>query len=179
MKRITLILMALMMLIIGACFHESVLEVRNNSSAEAWVSVENGPEYHIPAKGSSTLSYPSPRTMLIHYHGHHILPGQIFIDMNVAGGNYMSLEPNCGALRLQNSSDRDIGEIRVSPAGQNTWGENVLQTDLEAHEDFHIRLSPGFYDLRIKDRHGNIFYISAQEIVLDLTRTYLFSGINP
>jgi hypothetical protein len=177
MRKITMSLMALMILFIGACFHESELVIKNNSTADAWIRVEYGKERYIPPQRSITLSYPSPRTLNIEYQGYHILPGNILLDMNVAGGNHLSLQPNCGAVRIYNSSERVIRDIRVSIAGQNAWGENVLDMDLPPSQYHYISLSPGYYDLKMIDHHFNYYYVSAYHIRNDFTGYYSFSGL--
>lgn len=170
-------LMALMMLFIGACFHESELVIKNNSTGEAWVEVNGRDLYAIRPLGSTRLSYPSPRTLQIIYWGHHILPGEIAVDMNVSGGNHLSLQPNCGALRVHNSSNKEMRELRFSPAGQNNWSVNLLTTFLTTGDFVFISRTAGYYDIRIRDQHNNYFYVSAQHIELDKTKNFIFSGL--
>lgn len=178
MRTISMSLLALMMLFIGACFHEFEVIIKNNSAAEAWVEVNGKDQYAIRPGGSTRLTYPSPRTLDIRYWGHHILPGTIALDMNLAGGDHLSLEPNCGAIRFHNSSSLEMRELRLSPAGQNNWSVNLLPTFLSTGDHIHISRTSGSYDVKIRDQHNNYFYASSRTVNMDETTNYIFTGLN-
>jgi len=167
-----------MMLFVSACFHESEVIIKNNSAGEAWVEINNKDLYAIRPMGSTRLNYPSPGTIDIRYWGHHILPGTLVLDMNSSGGDHLTLQPNCGALRVHNSSTLEMRELRFSPAGQNNWSVNLLTTFLNTGDFVFISRPPGYYDLRIRDHHNNYYYVSAQHIELDKTRGFIYTGVN-
>lgn len=176
MYKVLITILALIMLFIGACFHDSELMVKNSSNAEAWFTIEGGQVRYLPAQGSTSVQYPSPRTLVIEYAGYHILSGSIMMDMNLSDGGYLSLEPSCGALKFYNSSGSDIRELRISPSSQNNWSHNLLQYYLPKHSSEIISLKSGFYDLKIRDSSNCYHYVSAQEILLDTTKSYVFTG---
>ena len=172
-----IVILALMMLVISACFSDQELVVRNNSTADAWVRLNNGSERYIQPQSTTSYNISSPQTANLQYHGRHILPGNILVDMEVTGSQYLTLEPNCGALRLHNASDKQITSFKVTQAGNNNWSQNLLKRSLYSQEYEFFSLSPGYYDLKIQDRQNNYFYITAQQISIDYTTNHTFSGL--
>ncbi|HQQ67713.1 MAG TPA: hypothetical protein PLX77_02675 [Candidatus Cloacimonadota bacterium] len=170
MYRILTIIMALVMLFIGACFSESELQVTNNSMADAWVRVGTGSERHIPAKQTRSINVSGPYTIALNYRGHHILPGTIYIDLSLGTGQSVSLEPNCGALQIRNISNRNVLAVYLSPAGSGNWGENVLEHSLESNTVQCISLEPDHYDLKLRDQNSNFYYFTGISILLDQDR---------
>lgn len=177
MRSLSIVMLALVMLIISACFQEQELVVRNNSTADAWVRLNNGSERYVLPQSTTSYSISSPQTANLQYHGRHILPGNILVDMEVTGSQYLSLEPNCGALRLHNASDKRISSFKVTQAGNNNWSQNLLKHELSSGEYEFFSLSTGFYDLKIQDQQNNYYYITAQEIRVDYTTNHTFSGL--
>lgn len=177
MRPLSIVMLALMMLVISACFSDQELVVRNNSTADAWVRINNGSERYIQPQSTTSYSISSPQTANLQYHGRHILPGNILVDMEVTGSQYLSLEPNCGALKLHNASDRQITSLKVAQAGNNNWSQNLLKRPLYPQEYEFFSLSAGYYDLKIQDRQNNYFYITAQQISIDYTTNYTFQEL--
>jgi len=156
MRILFLSLLALMMLFIGACFSDAEIIVKNNSTI---------------------LRVSSPRMANLSYSGRHILPGNIQIEVQGMSTQHVSLEPNCGSLRLQNSGPREIRSLQVSEAGNNSWSENLLDSYISTGQYEYFSLSRGFYDLRIRDSHNNYFYMTAIPIDIDHTTSRsFFSG---
>jgi len=169
-------LMALMMLFISACFSDAEIAVKNNSSEEAWVRLDYGSRRYInPGK---TLYLPSSSFQVVNlsYEGVHILAGDIQIELDSSGTRHVSLEANCGSLRLHNSSLREIRSLQIAPAGTNSYSANLLDFFLRTGESDVFRLSPGFYDLRIRDDHNNVYYLTAIPIVLDQRSSRVFTA---
>jgi len=176
MKRLYISILALMMLFISACFSDTELVVRNNSVADAWVKIDNGSERYIRPQSSSSFSISTPQTVNLQYHGLHILPGNIMVDMTASGNQYLSLEPNCGALRLHNASNRQIISLKVTQSGNNNWSQNLLKHTMQPSEYEFFSLNTGFYDHKIQDYHHNYYYITAKQISIDSTTNHVFSG---
>lgn len=176
MKRLYISILALTMLFISACFSDQELIVRNNSAADAWVKIDHGSKRYIRPQSTTSFSISSPQIVNLQYHGHHILPGNIHVDMNVSGNQYLSLEPNCGALRLHNASNMQIASLKVTQSGLYNWSENLLDHTLYPGEYEISSLSTGFYDLKIQDRHNSYYYITAKQISIDSTTNHVFSG---
>ncbi len=147
MRTISMSLLALMMLFIGACFHESEVIIKNNSAAEAWVEV-NGKDQYAFVPGVDPVDLSLAQNAGYQILGTSILPGTIALDMNLAGGDHLSLEPNCGAIRFHNSSSLEMRELRLSPAGQNNWSVNLLPTFLSTGDHIHISRAPGIMTSR-------------------------------
>ncbi|MCB5261804.1 MAG: hypothetical protein LHW64_10720 [Candidatus Cloacimonetes bacterium] len=177
MRTFYIVILALMMLFISACFPDQELVVRNNSTADAWVRLNTGSERYVRPQSSTSFSISSPQMANLQYHGRHILPGNILVDMEVTGSQYLSLEPNCGALRLHNASNLQIFSLRVTQAGNNNWSQNLLKDSLYPQEFDFFSLSPGYYDLKIQDRQNNYYYITAKQISIDSTTNHIFSGL--
>ena len=177
MRTLTIVILALMMLIIGACSQEQELVVRNNSTADAWVRLNNGSERYVRPQSTTSFSINSPQMANLQYHGLHILPGNILVDMEVTGSQYLTLEPNCGALKLLNASSKQIKSLKVTQAGTNNWSQNLLKRALSPQNFEYFSLSPGFYDLKIQDQQNNYFYITAKQISIDITTNHNFSGL--
>lgn len=166
-----------MMLFISACFADQELVVRNNSVADAWARIDNNSERYIRPQSSTSFSISSPQAINLQYHGRHILPGNIHVDMDVTGSQYLSLEPNCGALRLHNGSNRQIVSLKVTKSGNDSWSANLLKRTLYPGDYEFFSLSPGYYDLRIQDQNNNYYYVTAQRIDIDSTTNHIFSGL--
>lgn len=165
-----------MMLIIGACFYDQEIIIKNDSTADAWISTESGSERYIRPQGSIRLAVSSPGIVNLRYWGRHILPGNIMVETEGSGSRHVSLQPNCGALRLHNSGSLEIRALQIAPASTYDWSANLLDRDLRTGEHEFFSLSPGYYDLRIRDRHNNYFYVTALSIKLDITSNHIFSG---
>lgn len=177
MRPLYIVILALIILFIGACTSDQELIVRNNSVADAWVRLDQGSERYVRPQSTTSYNISSPQTVNLQYHGRHILPGNIIIDMNVSGNQNLSLEPNCGSLRLHNASDKQIVSLKVTSSGTYNWSENLLKHSLYPAEFEFFSLSPGFYDLRIQERNNDYYYITAQEISIDKTTNHVFNGI--
>jgi hypothetical protein len=171
-----ILILALIMLVISACFSDLELIVKNNTTADAWVRLDGGYERYIRAQGSISLSVSSPRVVNLQYRGRHLLPGNIYVDMDISGVRHLNLEPNCGALRVHNSAMTDIRSLSISESGTYNWSANLLDHYLSLGEYDFFSLSPGYYDLRIRDQHNNYYYATALHITLDNTRNYTFTG---
>lgn len=170
MYRILTIIMALVMLFISACFTESELEVKNNSMADAWVRVGSGAERHIPAKQTRSISVSGPYTIALNYRGYHILPGTIYVDLSQGAGQSVSLEPNCGALKIRNLTNRRVIAAYLSSAGSGDWGEDILDQALESGTVQSLSAEPGHYDLKLRDQNSNYYYFTGISIILDQDR---------
>ncbi len=177
MKKLLILILALFMLVIGACFSELELIVKNNTTSDAWVRLDNGNERYIRPQGSISIGISSERVVNLSYHGWHLLPGNIYVDMDASALKHISLEPNCGALRLFNSSSSDIYTLSFAEASTYHWSENLLQAYLRPGEYECFSLPPGYYDLRIRDGNNVYYYVTAKHITLDNTSTYTFSGL--
>ncbi|MCB5268002.1 MAG: hypothetical protein LHW46_07845 [Candidatus Cloacimonetes bacterium] len=175
MIRILICLTALMMLFIGACFSENELVVKNNSTGEAWIRIDSGAERYIPPGSTRSFGVSGPNDVAILYHGDHIWPGVLYVDMNLGGGQSVTLEPNCGALRLRNTSTRSIREAYLSQAGTNDWGSNILQSNLPGGSSRLLSLNPAYWDLKIQDQHFNYYYYTGLLVQQDQTRQLSFN----
>lgn len=169
-------LMALMMLFIGACYSDAEIAVKNNSSEEAWVRLDYDSKRFISPGNTIYISVSYPRVVNLSYEGLHILPGDIQIELNTAGTRFVSLEANCGSLNLYNSSPREIRFLYVASAGTNSYSGNLLDHYLQTGDNFVCSLNPGYYDLRIRDDHNNIYYLTAVPIEIDKQTTRIFTA---
>lgn len=175
MTKILTCLMALVMLFIGACFSDAELIVKNNSTGDAWVRIDSGYERFIPAMSRRTIGVSGTHTVALHYRGDHILRGVIYVDMSYGGGQNLTLEPNCGALRIRNSSNRSIRGAYLTRSGSNQWGGNILDGHLQSGTSETISLNPDLWDLKIEDQHYNFYYYSGLSVSLDQTRLLSFN----
>lgn len=176
MKHLAIFLLALVMLIISACFSDAELVLKNGSSADAWVKVDNNPETYIRPQGRHTFYVSSPRTVKLEYHGHHIMPNILHVDIDTSSGENVNLVPNCGALRIYNSGFRDVRAVYISPAGQNNWGQDQLSGFIVSGAYEYFRLNPGLWDVKLKDENNNFFYYAGLNISLDSTFNLYFNG---
>lgn len=174
-RRLLLSILILTMLLLSGCLAEVNLKVSNHSSANVTVWIGSGFQLrHIQPQGHAILSIPVFQITQVHYEGDHIKLGSMMIEAEGSGTEYLQLNPDCGALKLINSSSRDLRELNVRPSGGTQWSENKLRYSLMTGEDETISLEPGFWEFRIRDHFNNTHYITAQEIKLDVTKTYNF-----
>lgn len=163
------------MLFISACFSEYELIVKNNSSGDAWICIDGGDDRFIPAMTTRSFSVSGPYTIALHYQGVHIWPGVISVDLSQGGGQSITLEPSCGALRLSNRSSGSIRSVWITASGNGYWGANILDGNLPAGASHTISLDPGNWDLKIQDQHYNYYYYPGLSVQLDQTRVVSFN----
>jgi hypothetical protein len=61
-----------------------------------------------------------------------------------------STAASAASMQIVNDSDRDIGEVRLSVAGTESFGRNQIRDDIESGQSFVLPpLQPGLYDVRI------------------------------
>lgn len=81
-------------------------------------------------------------------------------------------------LRFWNLTTVTIQELYMAPAGTTTWGANQCKNDRDGTVDADERLTltgvtPGHYDVKIKDKKGRMCTVSNVEVVTG--RPYAFS----
>lgn len=172
-----LILMALIMLLISACFSDIELRIRNNTTAQAWVSINGGEAIYINPKRTHSAYFGSSQIVKLEYNGYHMFENTEHIDLTNGNSATVSLEPNAGAIKIHNSSVREARAIYFSPANQNNWGADLLSGVLQTGQNQTFSLTPGFWDVKIRDSHNNYYYYPNQEIILDRTRDLIFFAI--
>lgn len=174
-RRLLLSILILTMLLLSGCLAEVNLKVSNHSSANVTVWIGSGFQlHHIQPKGHAYLSIPVFQVTQVYYEGDHIMSGNMMIEAESSGTKYLQLNPDCGALKLINSSSRDLRELNVRQSGSSIWSENKLRYWMMPGEEETFSLEPGFWEFRIRDHFNNTHYITAQEIKLDVTKTYNF-----
>lgn len=174
-RRLLLPILLLIMLLISGCLADLSLKVVNHSSAYVKVWIGSGYQsQYIQPNGHAYLSIPVFQVTQVYYEGDHIMLGSIMIEAESSGTKYLQLNPDCGALKLINSSSRDLRELNVRKSGSGIWSENKLRYWMMPGEEEIFSLEPGFWEFRIRDHFNNTHYITAQEIKLDVTKTYNF-----
>lgn len=164
-----------MMLFISACFADYELLIKNNSTGDAWYRIDSGYERFLPAMSTRSVSISTASTVALHYRGDHILPNTLYVDMSLGGGQNVSLEPNCGALRIRNSSTNTIRAAYLTRSGNNHWSGNILDAEVASGTSQAISLNPDLWDLKIQDRYYNFYYYSGLRISLDQSRVVSFN----
>jgi hypothetical protein len=81
-------------------------------------------------------------------------------------------------LRFWNLTTVTIQELYMAPAGTTTWGDNQCKNDRDGTVDADERLTltgvtPGHYDVKIRDKKGRMCTVSNVEVVAG--RPYAFS----
>jgi hypothetical protein len=165
-----------MMLILSACFSDIELNIKNNSSAEAWVSINGGEAIFINPKKTHTAYISSPQIVKLEYNGYHMFESTLHVDVN-SGGQHVSLEPTAGAMRIHNSGVREIRGIYFSPASQNNWGADVLPGVLSVGEEQIFSLNTGYWDVKIVDQHNNYRYYTNRLIILDRNTDLIYFSL--
>jgi hypothetical protein len=169
--------MALVMLTISACFSDTELRIKNNTTAQAWVSINGTEPVYINSKRTHSAYVSSPQVVKLEYNGYHLFENTQHIDMTDGNSATFSLEPTAGAMKIHNSSVREVRSVNFSPANQNNWGADLLSGVLQTGQNQTFSLTPGFWDVKIRDSHNNYYYYPNQEIILDRTRELIFFAL--
>jgi hypothetical protein len=81
-------------------------------------------------------------------------------------------------MRFLNKTAATIIELRLAPAGSETWGPNQAENDsdraVDADEGLNLKgIAPGRYDVMLKDKTGRSCVV--REVEVNGGRAYAFS----
>lgn len=90
----------------------------------------------------------------------------------------MARSPAADRLRFWNLTTVTIQELYMAPVGTTAWGANQCKNDRDGTVDADERLTltgitPGRYDVRIKDKKGRMCTVANVEVMTG--RPYAFS----
>jgi hypothetical protein len=81
-------------------------------------------------------------------------------------------------MRFLNKTEATIVELRLAPAGSESWGPNQTENDsdraVDADEGLNLKgIAPGRYDVKLKDKAGRSCVV--RDVAVNGGRPYAFS----
>jgi hypothetical protein len=159
---------------------KATLEIANDTSALAWVKINNSAVYNINANSSETfdidMTSAATSNATIIFDGYHVSETTHTVAIT-AGHDYIdTIHPTKGAIALANNSlDTDIVAINVSLHSSNLWGPNLISSNLEPGSTAIFTVDPNNWDVRVITDMGEEFPLFNNAVALDTTVPLNFS----
>ncbi len=176
MKRITLLIMSMVILVlVTSCFEDGTLRVRNRTNSLAWFSVDFNPNIYLESFNNWSRDYNSERTVRIDYNGYHLFSGSIQASVNLGRITNFDIVSDGGAIRINNQTTLTITQVYLSPNTSPVWGNNQLTGNIIPGSSVLWTVAPGSWDIKVVDSNGDDFFLMNRNVPLDTTVDVYFT----
>ncbi len=177
-KYLIIIALILMGLLLMACDDDAELRIRNRSNASIKAKVDNGTEFTIEAWSGWSRTYSEDTTVKVSYEGLYVYPDSVSRNVTRGLPTTLDINPDCGAIMINNDKTQDIVEIYISGHDATDWGHNLIVNPLSNGANRTWSLDAGKWDLKVIDNAGNSFYSMNQTITINETLNLDISGFS-
>ncbi len=159
----------------------SFLEIRNDTSSDAWYTIDSGDPGFLFSGETDVISFGEigfSTDVDLFYTGYHVFSNYTQITMYPSTTEEFEIQPDAGAIKLENTSLSDITEVYIASQDDPYWGENLLNSLLEPGESAFWTVEPGWWDIRIIDEWDAAEDFLGNYIILDETEIITFRSVS-
>ncbi len=178
MNRFLPYLLGIVSLALFSCTGTGNLRITNKTSADIWVSVDDGTTTVLRPNETISESYhltdsfveAETRSVKIEYEGYHLFADIKHVDVKPNSTTRVSLNADGGGIKINNDIlFIAISQVYISPSTSSMWGANVLSEQITYGESGIWTVTPGLWDVKIVSSLGTTFYSYNINVILDQT----------
>lgn len=186
-KHILLLMLLIAVVAFTGCSKQvaSTLNINNKTSADTWVRINDDNSETIASNQGKSYSWNlkksitgiESRTLNINYNGYTVFITDTTITLKAGDSKKLDIVANGGCIIIENDSQSfTITNVYISPSDSTTWGNDVLNGTIPPQEHVSWTVEPGTWDIMVVDNYDDDFTIMEEEILLDHTYTYSYTG---
>jgi hypothetical protein len=186
MRRFTVVILSLVaLLFLAACSEEGAIDFYNSTDENVIIRVDYSnytipPDHTLSRKWSlnKTLFETETKDINVKINEKLFLFPQEY-SLKISPGSHISenIEYTAGGLKISNNSSWFvITAVYISPSNSAFWGSNTLPSDLNSQEYCLWNLTPGYWDILVRDNWGDEFVIYEENFRAGVLNTYNYTG---
>lgn len=174
-KYLIIILLVLMGLLLMACDDDAELRIRNRTNASITAKLDEGEEFSIEAWSGWSRFYNDDTSVTISYEGLYVYPGSVSRTVTKGLPTTVNVNPDCGAININNDKPAAITEIFISRHDASEWGNSLIDEALSSEADLTWSIKDGSWDIKVTNEDGSSLYKMNQNITNNETLELLIS----
>ena len=189
MRKSTLLLALLIgVVIFSGCSKKlkTTLNINNKTSENVWVEFNDSENWETIASNqgksyswqlTKSISGLESRSFDVSYNGYTVFGADTTITLKAGNTKKIDIEADGGCIIIQNDSQSfTITEVYISPSDSTSWGDDVLGGTIAPQGHVSWTVDPGTWDIMVVDDYADSFEVMGEEILLDHTYTYNYTG---
>lgn len=186
MKRAVLFSIVVLALILVGCTDTGTLRIDNETNNDVWFKLDGGSqvtlEYNYYYTKDWTLAVSifgnEEKDVDIDYNGYHLFSGQTSRTVKPGSTTRFRIYADGGGIKINNNSSAfTITHVYISPSTSPVWGNDQLGYDTIGPQSWRSwTVSPGYWDIKVRDNYGDEFTSFDNYISLDQTTQFNYTG---